>query len=62
MTAPVSEREERGAELLLLHCVALTGREETRPSALERLEAVLGDDLARLLVAGLALDGSRLAV
>ena len=62
MTAAVSEREERGADLLLLHCTALAGLDETRPSALERLQTLLGDDLAQLLVDGLAVGGPRVAL
>ena len=46
-------RKRRGADLLLLHCAALTGREERRPSALERLEALVGDELAASLLARL---------
>jgi hypothetical protein len=41
----------RGTGLLLAHCASI-GAE--RPSALTRLEAALGDDFARLLVAALA--------
>jgi len=41
----------RGTGLLLAHCAAL-GVE--RPSAFTRLEAALGDDFARMLVAALA--------
>ena len=45
---------ERGAELLLEHCVALTDIADLRPSAFDRLEEALGGDLARLLVGALA--------
>jgi hypothetical protein len=38
---------ERGHRLLLVHCAALDVR---RPSALSRLEAAIGKELARLLV------------
>ena len=62
MNALASEREERAAELLLRHCAALTGLEEARPSALERLRALLGDDVTQLLVDGLALRGPGLAL
>jgi hypothetical protein len=41
----------RGPELLLRHCTALTSVE--RPSAYRRLEHLVGDDLARMLVAAL---------
>jgi hypothetical protein len=46
----------RGPELLLRHCTALTASVE-RPSAYRRLEQLVGDDLARMLVA--ALTGNR---
>ena len=42
-------REGRGTALLLAHCAALTEREPAR----ERLEAVVGPELARLLVLAL---------
>ena len=43
-----------GTERLLEHIQALTPRTDVfRPSALHRLEASVGDDLARLLVAAL---------
>jgi hypothetical protein len=45
---------ERGAELLLEHCVALTRMHDPRPSAFVRLEEALGNELARLLVGALA--------
>ena len=38
---------ERGPRLLLVHCAAL---DSTRPSAIVRLEAAIGKELARLLV------------
>jgi hypothetical protein len=43
---------ERGFELLLEHCDALTN--ESRPPAFRRLEEALGGELARLLVGALA--------
>jgi hypothetical protein len=43
-----------GTTLLLLHCRALTGTDTLRPSPYHRLEAVVGDELARLLVLALA--------
>jgi phage FluMu protein gp41 len=43
---------ERGSDLLLRHCDALTNVE--RPRAYERLEELVGDDLARMLVTALA--------
>jgi len=45
---------ERGSELLLEHCSALTRESDSRPPAFLRLEAELGGDLARLLVGALA--------
>jgi hypothetical protein len=52
---------ERGAELLLEHCAALTRTEDLRPSAFLRLEEELGNDLARLLVDALAVGRGRRA-
>jgi len=43
----------RGAELLLDHCQALDD-EQRRPTARERLERLVGDSLARMLVGALA--------
>jgi hypothetical protein len=43
---------ERGSDLLLRHCDALTDAE--RPSAYARLEELVGKDLARMLVGALA--------
>ncbi|CAN5375425.1 hypothetical protein BH18ACT12_BH18ACT12_18310 [soil metagenome] len=45
---------ERGAELLLENCAALTRMDNHRPSAFLRLEEALGNELARLLVGALA--------
>ena len=45
---------ERGSELLLEHCAALTETVESRPPAFHRLEVALGGELARLLVGALA--------
>jgi hypothetical protein len=45
---------ERGSELLLEHCAALTDAVESRPPAFHRLEQALGGELARLLVGALA--------
>ena len=45
---------ERGYELLLEHCVALTRTTSDRTPAFERLEQALGGDLTRLLVVALA--------
>jgi len=41
----------RGTVLLLAHCASISYE---RPSAFMRLEAALGDDFARMLVAALA--------
>jgi hypothetical protein len=43
---------DRGFELLLEHCSALT--HQSRPPAFLRLEQALGGELARLLVGALA--------
>jgi hypothetical protein len=45
---------ERGYELLLEHCAALTRTPSTRTPAFERLEEALGGELTRLLVVALA--------
>lgn len=45
---------ERGYELLLEHCTALTRTSSARTPASERLEQTLGGDLTRLLVVALA--------
>ena len=45
---------ERGYELLLEHCAALTRVSSARTPAFERLEAALGGHLTRLLVVALA--------
>ena len=45
---------ERGYELLLEHCAALTRTSSDRTPAFERLEQALGGDLTRLLVVALA--------
>lgn len=49
----------RGIDLLLAHCSALGDDEDVRPSPTERLEAAIGDDLARLLLNALTGDHSR---
>jgi hypothetical protein len=41
---------ERGYELLLEHCAALTRVSSARTPAFERLEQTLGGELTRLLV------------
>ena len=45
---------ERGYELLLEHCAALTRISSARTPAFERLEQTLGGELTRLLVVALA--------
>lgn len=45
---------ERGYELLLEHCVALTRVTPARTPAFERVEEALGGNLTRLLVVALA--------
>jgi hypothetical protein len=45
---------ERGYELLLEHCAALTRVSSARTPAFERLEDALGGELTRLLVIALA--------
>ena len=45
---------ERGADLLLEHCAALTRVSPARTPAFARLEEALGGDLTRLLVVALA--------
>ena len=47
----VQPQPTRGAGLLLVHCSAVF---DERPSAYSRLEAQLGNELARLLVAALS--------
>jgi hypothetical protein len=46
----------RGAGLLLEHCAALDRFDESRPTALLRLERAVGGEFARLLVGALAGD------
>jgi hypothetical protein len=48
---------ERGSELLLEHCTALTRIADLRPPAFLRLEQAIGNELARLLVGALATRG-----
>ena len=54
MKEPSLPQGERGYELLLEHCTALTRLRSAQPPAYVRLEQVLGNELARLLVAALA--------
>ncbi|MBA3733946.1 MAG: hypothetical protein H0W90_01925 [Actinobacteria bacterium] len=53
---------ERGAELLLEHCAALSEAAIFRPPAFLRLEEALGGELARLLVCALATRTARTPV
>jgi hypothetical protein len=53
MTAVEPQIRGRGAELLLDHCEALD-TEHRRPTARERLERIVGDSLARLLIGALS--------
>ena len=53
VTAAEPQIRGRGAELLLDHCEALD-TEHRRPTARERLERIVGDALARLLIGALA--------
>jgi hypothetical protein len=46
----------KAANRLLDHCVRVTGLAEARPRGRERLEAVLGGELAQRLVGALAGD------
>jgi hypothetical protein len=52
-------RGGRGLELLLVHCVLLTGAPRHERPARERLEEVVGDQFARMLVAALSGDKGR---
>jgi hypothetical protein len=49
-----SPQGERGYELLLEHCAALTRVPSARTPAFVRLEETLGGELTRLLVVALA--------
>jgi hypothetical protein len=53
VTAAEPQTRGRGAELLLDHCEALD-TERRRPTARERLERIVGDSLARLLIGALS--------
>jgi len=56
--AAVSHRKQGASDLLLEHCFALdTGslaETERRPTAVDRLEALLGTELARRLLVALS--------
>ena len=54
MGNPSLPQGERGYELLLEHCTALTYAAVPRPPAFHRLERELGGELARRLVVALA--------
>jgi hypothetical protein len=53
VTAAEPQNRGRGAELLLDHCEALD-TEHRHPTARERLERLVGDSLARLLIGALS--------
>lgn len=53
VTAAEPQIRGRGAELLLDHCEALE-TEHRHPTARERLERIVGDSLARLLIGALS--------
>jgi hypothetical protein len=53
MDTLVPHERGRGAALLLEHCAAMDRLGEPRPSPLERLEALVGCDLARMLLTAL---------
>jgi hypothetical protein len=46
----------RGLSLILEHCARLNSFEQVRPSAVLRLEQLVGDELTRLLMSALAGD------
>ena len=52
--ATVTHRKPAASDLLLAHCSALDSDVLCRPPATARLEALLGPELARRLVAALA--------
>jgi hypothetical protein len=49
----------KGLTLILEHCARLSAEDSRRPSAALRLEELVGGDLARLLLNGLAGDHRR---
>jgi hypothetical protein len=54
MFAAQPQAQGRGARLLVEHCAALARLDHPRSAPYERLQAVVGQDLAHLLVHGLA--------
>lgn len=52
--AAVSQLKPAASELLLEHCHALDIDSRSRPTAADRLEALIGKDLARRLVSALS--------
>ena len=56
VNAAPPQSDGRAVSRLLDHCARLTGLTEARPVARERLESVLGGELARRLVGALAGD------
>jgi hypothetical protein len=59
MFAAQPQAQGRGARLLVEHCAALARLADPRSAPFERLQAVIGQDLAHLLVHGLASGPSR---
>ena len=49
----------RGSELLLEHCAALARLDSSRPTPFERLEVLVGGDLAEMLVSALVRRAAR---
>jgi hypothetical protein len=54
MFAAEPHNRGRGARLLVEHCAALARLDHPRRAPLDRLEALVGHDLAHVLVHGLA--------
>ncbi len=52
--ATVSHLKPAASELLLAHCSALESDDRRRPIAAARLDALLGNELARRLVSALS--------
>ncbi|MGH3102474.1 MAG: hypothetical protein ACRDN6_00025 [Gaiellaceae bacterium] len=56
MVAAEPHGRGKGAALLIEHCAGLARLEDCRPSPYERLEALVGVELAHMLVYALATD------
>ena len=52
--AAVNPMKPAASELLLAHCRALNSDDRGRPTAADRLEALIGSDMARRLVTALS--------